>query len=214
MKIMHITSGEYSADALRERLPDAEILPFNEAMCEGEAALPVFGEEFCRLRAKAYGVRYDEYLQKSPVAGLKKSGGYGCLELYFDHDMFCAVNAVTLLAYLEQSGFGGKILFHLIAQDGRADVLESAPIRADGYLAHYRALLLDRRAVRTGFDIFDRVLPLYLEYKKKDNEIVRYAREHRSEEKETLIKKMLAAFRDYGLSDLAAERFIGQTEIK
>ena len=34
--ILHITSGEMTANALRELLPQEEILPFNEAMCEGE----------------------------------------------------------------------------------------------------------------------------------------------------------------------------------
>jgi hypothetical protein len=32
--ILHITSGEMTANALRELLPQEEILPFNEAMCE------------------------------------------------------------------------------------------------------------------------------------------------------------------------------------
>ena len=31
--ILHITSGEMTANALRELLPQEEILPFNEAMC-------------------------------------------------------------------------------------------------------------------------------------------------------------------------------------
>ena len=40
--ILHITSGEMTANALRELLPQEEILPFNEAMCEGEVHIEIF----------------------------------------------------------------------------------------------------------------------------------------------------------------------------
>lgn len=51
--ILHITSGEMTANALRELLPQEEILPFNEAMCEGEVHIEIFKDEFYRLRAAA-----------------------------------------------------------------------------------------------------------------------------------------------------------------
>lgn len=51
--ILHITSGEMTANALRELLPQEEILPFNEAMCEGEVHIEIFTDEFYRLRAAA-----------------------------------------------------------------------------------------------------------------------------------------------------------------
>ena len=57
---LHIASGECAAASLRQEHPDYDILPFNEAMCEGNTCLPVFGEEFCRLRAEAYGVTMQE----------------------------------------------------------------------------------------------------------------------------------------------------------
>ena len=62
--ILHITSGEMTANALRELLPQEEILPFNEAMCEGEVHIEIFKDEFYRLRAAAYGVELEDYLQK------------------------------------------------------------------------------------------------------------------------------------------------------
>lgn len=98
---LHIASGECAADSLRKILPDAKILPFNEAMCEGESCMPIYGDRFCELRAAAYGVSVPAYLQKSPRDVLQTINRYDRIELYFDVDMFCAANAVTLLAYLE-----------------------------------------------------------------------------------------------------------------
>ena len=64
--ILHITSGEITANQLKKQLPQDDILPFNEAMCEGETCAEIFSDAFYRLRAAAYEVPLQEYLQKSP----------------------------------------------------------------------------------------------------------------------------------------------------
>ena len=208
LKTLHITSGECSANALRRRLPSSDILPFNEAMCEGETCLPIYSNEFCRLRARAYSVTPEEYREKSSIDILKNIGKFECLELYFDYDMFCAVNALTLLAFLEQIKFAGQVFFNLIKQDGSADVLERFPLSFKGYLKNYSEILINKTLCKTGIKVFDKVLPLYIEYKKPDNEIIRYAKEHITLPREKLITDMLGKFFHYGLSDLAAEKFI------
>ena len=115
---LHIASGECAADSLRKILPDAKILPFNEAMCEGESCTPIYGDRFCELRAAAYGISVPAYLQKSPRDVLQTINKYDRIELYFDGDMFCAANAVTLLAYLEQEKYGGVLRFNLLKARG------------------------------------------------------------------------------------------------
>ncbi len=208
--ILHIASGECCADDLRRKLPNAEILPFNEAMCEGETCLPVFGERFCALRATAYGVPQAEYERKSPRKTLRNVGGYSSLELYFDYDMFCAVNCLTLLAYLDQQGYAGDIFFNLVRQDGSADVISRSEISARGALSAYKSILLRREPVKTGIPALDATLPLYFEYKRENNEIVRYALERLGKDRNELIRDMLVRFVDYGLSDSAAEKFIAE----
>lgn len=61
---IRIANGECVARSLREIFPQDEILPFNEAMCEGEYCLPVYGDAFCSMRAEAYGVSLTDYLKK------------------------------------------------------------------------------------------------------------------------------------------------------
>ena len=183
---LHIASGECAADSLRKILPDAKILPFNEAMCEGESCTPIYGDRFCELRAAAYGISVPAYLQKSPRDVLQTINKYDRIELYFDGDMFCAANAVTLLAYLEQEKYGGVLRFNLLKQDGS----------------------VKNKPMETGVAVFDRALPLLSEYRQDDNEIVRFAREHSGMNERDLIGAMLKRFQDYGLSDIAAKRFI------
>lgn len=205
---LHIASGECAAASLKQKHPDYDILPFNEAMCEGNTCLPVFGEEFCRLRAEAYGVTMQEYMQKSPAQKLKSANSYAAVELYFDHDMFCAVNAVTLLAYLDATGFTGDIFFNLLRQDGSATILARHPISAEGYAHAYKEILVKHIPCKTGFELFDRVLPLFFEYKEEENDITRFARAHAGDGESACIRAMLEVFRDYGLTDLAALRIL------
>lgn len=56
--------------------------------------------------------------------------------------------------------------------------------------------------------MFDCALPLLSEYRQDDNEIVRFVREHADMNECDLIGAMLKRFQDYGLSDIAAKRFI------
>lgn len=207
-KTIHIASGECSAAELRKRLPDATIVPFNEAMCEGDACLPLYGDTFCALRARAYGVSPAEYLQRSPRGALQNVHDYAAAELYFDCDMFCAANAVTLLAFLEQENYRGRLHFNLLKQDGSADVLEQFPLPAAGWLAAYENILLKNKPHKTGIAVFDRALPLLFEYRRTDNEIVQYARKHADMDEDSLIRSMLRRFCEYGLGDIAAKRFI------
>ena len=149
--ILHITSGEMTANALRELLPQEEILPFNEAMCEGEVHIEIFTDEFYRLRAAAYGVELEDYLQKSPGSFMQnRLKDYPVLYLYFDYDMFCTVNIITLLAFLEQSGYSGRIKFHLLEADGSVAILDTWPVLLGIYEKCYCRVLLKRQRFITG----------------------------------------------------------------
>ena len=207
--ILHITSGEMTANALRELLPQEEILPFNEAMCEGEVHIEIFTDEFYRLRAAAYGVELEDYLQKSPGSFMQnRLKDYPVLYLYFDYDMFCTVNIITLLAFLEQSGYSGRIKFHLLEADGSVAILDTWPVLLGIYEKCYCRVLLKRQRFITGNELFDKGIELYIEYKKRNNRIIRYIKAHSMEEQKHLVRDLVLKFADYGLTDIAAARFI------
>lgn len=62
--ILLLTSGECSAYTLRQLFPDADIVSFNQAMCDGVCSSVIADAEFKKLRTMAYNVNMDEYLDK------------------------------------------------------------------------------------------------------------------------------------------------------
>lgn len=213
--ILHITSGEITANQLKKQLPQDDILPFNEAMCEGETCAEIFSDAFYRLRAAAYEVPLQEYLQKSPGNFLQSClKNYDTLHLYFDYDMFCAVNVITLLAFLEQAEYPGQIKFQLLEADGTVKVLDTWPVILGNYKKCYTKVLIDRQRFVTGNELLDKGIALYLDYKKKNNRITRYIAAHGSAEQMQLVQELLLKFADYGLTDMAAGKFIAAVRDK
>lgn len=204
--VLHIASGESVAAYLKNHGPN-NVFAFNEAMCEGDADAELLSPEFCRKRAEAYGISEEDYrpFYEKLIPMLQ---GMNRLEMYFDHDMFCAINTITLLAFLEKVQFRGEIHFNLIAQDGTATVLEAFPIALGDFANVYRQVLVDRTSVETDIEHLDAGIQLYLEYKKPDNEIVRYIRENHDMPRMELCRAAMTRFTDYGVGDKAIFRMI------
>lgn len=207
--ILHITSGEVVAALLQKQYPQADILPFNEAMCEGETCAEIFTDEFYALRATAYNVTVSDYLQKSPGNFLQtKLQSYAALHLYFDYDMFCVVNIITLLAFLEQAHYTGQIKLYILEADGTVNILDTWPIVLKIYDKCYRSVLVNRQKFSTGNGLFDKGIALYLDYKKEQNKITKYIAAHAAVANEQLLSDLLKKFAEYGLTDVAAAKFI------
>ena len=71
-------------------------------------------------------------------------------------------------------------------------------------------MLLRRAPYKTGFDVFDRAIPLYLEYKKEDNALTRFARSFAGSETQCICA-ILENFREFGIGDVAARRICRET---
>ena len=211
---LHITSGECSAYALRQLLPKADIVAFNEAMCEGACCGVVGSVDFKQLRSLAYNVNMDEYLAKSPWEHLQQVHTYNELALYFDYDMFCVVNAITLLAFFEQQRYAGKITFNLIAADGGANVVKSWPVILGCFNECYQRVLVEHKEFVLSNQYFDKGVELYLDYVQPENKITSFIRAHGEVEHDELVVLLLKQFADYGLTDFAAERFIKAVKSK
>ena len=85
-------------------------MPFNEGMCDGETIEDIFSGEFELERCVAHGVGVEEYedIVINPLAPLF-SFEYDELHLFFDEDMFCQINLITLLAYLDSNASTAKL---------------------------------------------------------------------------------------------------------
>lgn len=205
-KILYIASGEIVADALRESGVEP-VYAFNEAMCEGDTVTDIFSQEFVKERASAYGISENEYRPfYEKFDGVLQENNY--LELFFDHDMFCAINTITLLTYLEKIEFEGRIHFNLIPQDGTAAVLKSFPITLGSFEEVYRKVLIERTPVKTGIEHLDTGILMYLEYKNPNGEIIQYIKQNLCLSRTELCQKILTDFKDYGLGDCGIFRMI------
>lgn len=207
-KIISIASGEAVATDLISKGFE-NVFAFNEAMCEGKTVSAIHSPAFCKLRALAYGVNENEYTHFAD----KLSGDLtdtNKIELFFDYDMFCAVNTITLLAYLESVNFKGNIKFNLIEQNGTANVIKSFPISLGGFNEAYNQVLIERKPAKTGIEHLDSGIELYLDYKQPDNKITQYIKNNISLSKNELCKQILNRFSEYGLGDASIFRLIDE----
>ncbi|OIU71772.1 hypothetical protein BHE18_03700 [Rossellomorea aquimaris] len=83
-------------------LDSKNMIPFNEAMCYGDTCEVIFSEEFNNIRAKVHHVTPAQYtdITLKPLQPLF-SGEFGRIALWFDEDMFCQMNLLTILAWLD-----------------------------------------------------------------------------------------------------------------
>lgn len=203
---LYIASGECVAEELRKAGKE-NVFAFNEAMCEGETVSDIESEEFCRLRKKAYGTENYTHFAVRLSEKLKTADR---LELFFDYDMFCAVNTITLLAYLEQKEYKGEVIFNLAEQNGTANIVKSFPLTLGSFSSVYKAVLVSRRKAKTGIDHIDKGILLYIDYKKPRNEITEFIEKNISLPREELCKEVIMRFSHYGIGDTSAYRLIDE----
>lgn len=199
MSILHIASGQCVADDLIAK-GVKNVYAFNEAMCEGFPKENIFSNEFCEERAVAYNTSLENYHNVSKKLCLTDVQR---VELYFDYDMFCCVNAITLLAYLEQVAFSGEIIFHLVKQDGTANIIKTFPVSCDGYKQIYLNVLVLQKETSTNNDIFNKGIELYLKYKQPHNEITEFITARADMQRKELCILLLKTFADYGVGDIS-----------
>lgn len=118
MKI-NVTSGECLNDILKQKYPDKNFIPFNEAMIKGGYSSPLFSDAFIRERAAAHGVSEEEYREKlSPFLKLLKNvRDYDGIDLWFGDEPFCRRNTETVIAALKEYGYGGTIILHIVNEE-------------------------------------------------------------------------------------------------
>jgi hypothetical protein len=176
-------------------------VPFNEAMCVGEVTTDIFSKEFNKYRCDAHSITMDQYNEVTlqPLQILFENQ-FSHIVLWFDDDMFCQINLLTILAYLNQTNYRKKITFNLVSHDFK--VLECYELNAQGYTEMYKQVMVNR-CIRQSVDlsIMSNGINLYFEYLKEENEITAFLRKHEYLEIDTLVTKLLKTFVQYGLGD-------------
>lgn len=197
---------------LRQNFNLANTIPFNEAMCMGQHTLDIFSEEFIDTRCQSLEIRKTSYMDEVCFPLLKVlEMNKEELHLWFDEDMFCQINLLVLLTYLEQINFDQPIYLNLVS--AKYQFLKQIPITLGSYQALYERVILAHEApLQPSFEALDNGIKLYLNYIKPDNEILDYIDKHMGENREELMSRLLNNFKGYGLGELQFIKLMEQAE--
>ncbi|MEY7999713.1 hypothetical protein AB8U03_05740 [Clostridium sp. Mt-5] len=201
--VLNILNGQMMYDYVRQSHLDEDgiYVPFNEAICSGRVTEQIFSREFNKCRCNIHNISMDEYneITLKPLRPLFENE-FSSIVLWFDEDMFCQINLLTILAYLDQNSYGSRVAFNLVGRDFK--LIHGFEFYAQGYLQIYKQVMLCRSMPESIYlGTLKKGVELYLEYLKKDNVITEYIKQHGDLEESILISNLLNKFSQYGLTD-------------
>lgn len=205
-KILNILNGQVMQSYFERNNLDVNgiYIPFNEAMCQGEAKEKIFSQEFIKGRCDVHKVTENQYkdITLTPLKPLFEKE-FEELVLWFDEDMFCQINLITILGYLDESNYRGKTTLKLV--DNNFEVINTFDIKVDGYKELYITAIINKEMPKVPMNnVMSNGIKLYLQYVMKDNEITKYIRGKDNLEVKNLITKLIQKFSiegKYGLGD-------------
>ncbi|HEY5563394.1 MAG TPA: hypothetical protein VIK72_16870 [Clostridiaceae bacterium] len=120
--------------------------------------------------------------------------------LWFDDDMFCQINLLTILAYLNQINYSYNVTFNLVGP--KFSLVNSFEFSVQGYYQLFKEVMLNRCIPENiNLSILENGIRLYLQYLKEENEITIYIKQHEGLRVELLVTELLKLFPEYGLGD-------------
>jgi hypothetical protein len=203
LRTLHILNGQAMYNFFKKtNFLDQELMaPFNEAMCYGKTCNGLFSNEFTEVRAKVHHVtpvQYREHILK-PLTPLF-SGKFTHIALWFDADMFCQINILTLLAWLDRAEYTDAIDLYIV--DDQVKPLSQSTLKAKGYSAIYKQVLIDKKMPENIYpDPLKKGVALYLNYLHKDSDLMMYIHKNKDVPEEELMLALLEKFKHYGLGD-------------
>lgn len=199
---LHILNGQSMYDYFKKtHFIEQEMLPFNEAMCYGNACSDIFSQEFVETRANVHHVTTEQYEEKilKPLQPLF-SKSYSVIELWFDADMFCQINLLTILAWLDQTDYKCSISLHVVGD--KFEPVEHFTLNAKGYDELYQQVFIQKTMPhRISPPLLKTGVELYLNYLNEDSPLMLYIQNHQHVPEKELVLALLNEFREYGLGN-------------
>ena len=209
--ILNVTNGDCFNEYFLAKF-GGEAVPFCEAMMDGDTASEIYSDEFIKLRSKELGVSAEEYKSKMHAqTALQKN--YSELRLWFGKDTFCQTNLLTLLAYLEQIGYGGKVVLNYIDDESFEVIEENIPVRLGSYKKLYKDILIAKSRPADLGVLDTKSIELYFDYHSDSGALAKLVRENSDKDDFTLICLLLENSKAYGLSDIQAGKLIEKYRI-
>lgn len=215
LKTLHILNGLCMLESFQQHhlmSETATYLPFNEAMCWGEVSEVIFSPEFIQARTDSLKSTEAEYkkIVMEPLKPLFEEQ-FGIIVLWFGDDMFCQMNLITILAYLEQIQFEGDVFFCMVREQTDSMLPDAVEMKIEGYNDIYNTIICQQKAYNGALlPVTYQAMNLYLSYQEEKSEIIRYIKKNLH--KENLVRELLTLFPQYGLGDLQYEWMIEAIE--
>lgn len=200
---VHILNGQemYNYFKRTHFLEQELLIPFNEAMCYGDTCIDIFSQDFIDLRSKVHQVTTTQYseITLKPLRSFLR-GEFFRIVLWFDTDMFCQINLLTILAWLDHISYHGEVSLHIV--DDHFQLIDNHRLIVDGYEALYKQVLINKESpeyivpapLKKGVD-------LYLNYLEQDSDLMLYIQRHQDVPEKELISLLINKFKEYGLGD-------------
>lgn len=182
-------------------LKDEVMVPFNEAMCYGETSKEIFSNEFITTRAKVHHVTLAQYkeITMKPIQPLLNQT-FEHIILWFDDDMFCQINILTILAWLDQIAYPYPIELYLV--DAQFKATETFTLHAQEYHDIYKQVLLEKLMPKQIQPIpLKKGIELYLSYLDQESDLMMFIQNHKNTPEKELLSMLLEKFNHYGLGD-------------
>ncbi|KKI91863.1 AraC family transcriptional regulator [Bacillus sp. SA1-12] len=211
--VLHILNGQVMYEEFKENrlMGDSDYAPFNEAMCVNPTTEQIFDAEFINTRASGHQDSVEGYIEKVivPLANLFNKE-YKCIVLWFGEDMFCQMNLLTILSYLEQSDYGGKVFLNSFREDEFK--VNQTELKLGHYDSVYTEVLVNHvKPSNKLFPLMYQAICIYLDMLKGDNAVVKYIKKNKDIPTSELIKRLFALFPTVGYGDLQYIELINRT---
>ncbi|MFC4411208.1 AraC family transcriptional regulator [Chungangia koreensis] len=210
--VLHILNGQAMYEEFEDGklLGDSDYVPFNEAMCVHTTTNFVFDQKFIETRAFGHHDSVENYRKKviEPLDNLINKQ-YEGIVLWFGEDMFCQMNVLTLLAYLEQSGYDRNVYLNSFQED--VFKVSQTELTLGNYSSVYEDVLINHHKPSIVLlPIMDRAIDLYLDMLKEENAVVQYISDHKELPESVLINRLFIRFPDLGYGDVQYRELINK----
>ncbi|MEH7177622.1 AraC family transcriptional regulator [Neobacillus vireti] len=203
IQTLHILNGQsmYNYFKRTNFLGDEMMIPFNEAMCFGEIKGEIFSQEFIITRAKVHQVSKEEYMDISinPLQPLV-NGDFSTIELWFDEDMFCQINVLTILAWLDKTGHKKPVKLHLTGD--KFESIEEYTLYAAGFYELYNQVMIYKKIPTSIHPIhLAKGIERYITYLNDESDLIQYIKKDQNIPENELVTALIKNFGEYGLGD-------------
>ncbi|MCM3758008.1 AraC family transcriptional regulator [Sporosarcina aquimarina] len=201
--VLNILNGEvmYEEFNNKQLMGNSDYAPFNEAMCVHETTIPIFDSTFIETRALGHHVSIESYTSKvlQPLKRLNQKN-YNYIVLWFGEDMFCQMNLLTILAYLEQSEYEGMVYLNSFKED-EFKVTQTELVLGNYYSVYEDVLVNHKKPKRKVLPIMFQAIGLYLEMQTETNPVTKYITRNKQLSQSELLKRLFEVFPMIGYGD-------------